>query len=297
MQVGSRRCIINPVSGSGEHAEYVPRLLEARGFDVVETSGEEDAVRLAMEAGLEEVSELAVVGGDGTVNEALRGLAAAEHLEDVTLSVVPAGTANILAENVGIRDVEHGVKVADTGEVRTVDIGMADEQPFVVSCIAGLPADASTAADSDMKKRFGTLAFLVTGAQEVVQFDGLNIRLETAEGDVWDGEALCVLVGNARKFVEKGGQSNMEDGLFDVAVVEQMPPGNIVAEGLSHRLLGQQTDGVEHFQTSELRVASEEGPITFSRDGELSTHEELLLFAKPKALDLRVGPTYEPTPE
>jgi YegS/Rv2252/BmrU family lipid kinase len=288
---------MNPVSGSGEHAEYVPRLLGARGFDVVETSGEEDAVRLAMEAGLEEVSELAVVGGDGTVNEVLRGLAAAEHLEDVTLSVVPAGTANILAENVGIRDVEHGVKVADTGEVRTVDIGMADEQPFVVSCIAGLPADASTAADSDMKKRFGTLAFLVTGAQEVVQFDGLNIRLETAEGDVWDGEALCVLVGNARKFVEKGGQSNMEDGLFDVAVVEQMPPGNIVAEGLSHRLLGQQTDGVEHFQTSELRVASEEGPITFSRDGELSTHEELLLFAKPKALDLRVGPTYESTPE
>lgn len=297
MQVGSRRCILNPVSGTGDHVDYVTRLMEARGFEVVETEGEEDAVRKAFDAGMDGVSELAVCGGDGTVNEALRGLAAAEHLEDVTLSVVPAGTANILAGNVGIRDIDHGIEVADTGDVREVDIGMADQQPFVVSCIAGLPADASVAASGDLKERFGTLAFLVTGAQEALQFDGLTVTLEDGEsgGELWSGEALCVLVGNARRFVETGGQANMEDGRFDVAVVEQMPGPNLVAEGVAHRLLGQQTDGVTHFQTDELRVSAAD-PITFSRDGEVATHEELLLFAKPRALSLRVGADYDHAP-
>ncbi|MFC3478325.1 diacylglycerol/lipid kinase family protein [Halobacterium litoreum] len=297
MQVGSRRCIVNPVSGTGDHTDYVRRLMAARGFEVVETTGPEDAARKGLEAGRDDVSELAVCGGDGTVNDVLRGLASANHLGDVTLSVVPAGTANILAGNVGVRDIEHGVEVADTGDVRTVDLGVAGDEPFAVSCIAGLPADASVAASGDLKERFGTLAFLLTGAQEALQFDALRVTLEDGDGGkLWSGEALCVLVGNARRFVEKGGQANMEDGRFDVVVVEQMPNRNLVAESVAHRLLGRQTDGVTHLQTSDLRVASEDGPITFSRDGELSTHEELAARARPSALDLRVGPAYAPDP-
>jgi YegS/Rv2252/BmrU family lipid kinase len=275
-------------------------LLEERGFEVVETSGPEDAVRLAVEAGLDGVDELAVCGGDGTVNEVLRGLAAAEWLEEVTLSVVPAGTANLLAGNVGVTDLEHGVEVATNGRVRSVDIGMADEQPFVVSCIAGLPADVSVSTPGDLKQRLGTLAFLVQAIREAGEFDGLKTRIETrGEGDteLWEGDALCLLVGNARKFVEKGGQADMEDGLFDVAIVEEMPPGDIVAQGISHRLLGRSTDGVTHLRTREVRVSGVNGPITFSRDGEVTSHEELLLFAKSAALDLRVGPDYVVDPD
>ncbi|WP_267642771.1 diacylglycerol/lipid kinase family protein [Haloarchaeobius amylolyticus] len=300
MQVGSRRCILNPVSGSGDHAQYVTRLLRARGFDVVETEVAGDARRLAEAAGEEAVSELAVCGGDGTVNEVLRGLDDAGHLESVTLSVVPAGTANILARNVGIESIQQGVAVADTGEKRTVDLGMAGDEPFAVSCIAGLPADASVAASSDLKKRFGTLAFLVTGVQEAMTFDGLDIRVDaTADHgeQSWDGEAACLLVGNARRFVGEGGQGDMEDGLFDVAVVEQMPTRSLVAEAIGHRLLGQDTPGVTHISASEVTVAGHTAPITFSRDGEFSEHEQLTLSARPRSLELRVGPGYEPSPD
>ncbi|WP_257299676.1 diacylglycerol kinase family protein [Haloarchaeobius sp. FL176] len=301
MQVGSRRAILNPVSGGGGHADYARRLLEARGFAVHETDGPEDAVELALEAGRDGVSELAVVGGDGTVNEVLRGLTAADHLGDVTLSVVPAGTANILARQIGVAGIEQGVETADTGDVRTIDVGMADGQPFVVSCIAGFPAEASVAASSDLKARFGTLAFLVTGAQEALEFEPLNIDVEvtTDDGDErWSGEALCVLVGNARKFVEQGGQADLEDGLFDVAVVEQMPTSNLVAEAVQHRLLGSGSENVTHFQADRVAVSDTDGePITFSRDGELSEHEHLALDVSAGALDFRVGADYTPTPE
>jgi diacylglycerol kinase family enzyme len=297
MQVGSRTLVLNPVSGGGGHADYVRRKARAKGFAVWETEEAEDGVRLAREAAREEVGELAVCGGDGTINEVLRGLYAEDHLGEVTLDVVPAGTANLLAGNLGVRDVDHGLSLTDKAEVRRVDVGFADGEPFLVSCIAGLPADASVAASGALKERFGTLAFVVTGIQEAVEFDGLHIELEArGEGtNHWAGDAFTVLVGNARRFVEEGGQADMEDGRFDVAVVEQMPTGDLVTEAITHRLLGQGTEGVTHFQASEVDIASD-GPVRFSRDGELAEHERLHLAVEPAALSVRVGTAYDPAP-
>ena len=300
MQIGSRRCILNPVSGDGEHVDYVPRLMEARGFEVYETQAAGDAVELGREAGRAEASEVAVCGGDGTVNEVVRGLDDAGHLGSVTLSVIPVGTANLLAGNIGVTDIEHGVEIADIGETRPVDVGVADEEPFLVSCIAGLPADASVSTPGDLKERFGTLAFLLTGAQEALRFDGLNITIAAVGEDgpfTWSGEATCLLVGNARKFVAEGGQANMEDGLLDVAIVEQMPTGNLVAEAIGQRLLALDTDGVTHVRADEITVAGHGTELTFSRDGELSAHETLSLSVRETTLTLRVGPGYEPNPE
>ncbi|WP_195156685.1 diacylglycerol kinase family protein [Haloarcula sp. CBA1127] len=300
MQIGSRRCILNSVSGDGEHADYVPRLMKARGFEVYETEAAGDAVELGREAGRAEASEVAVCGGDGTVNEVVRGLDDVGHLDSVTLSVIPAGTANLLAGNIGVTDIEHGVEIADVGEARPVDVGVAGDEPFLVSCIAGLPADASVSTSGDLKERFGTLAFLLTGAQEALRFDGLDITIAAVGEDgpfTWSGEATCLLVGNARKFVAEGGQANMEDGLLDVAIVEQMPTGNLVAEAIGQRLLALDTDGVTHVRADEITVDGHDEAITFSRDGELSTHEMLSLSVRETTLTLRVGPGYEPDPQ
>jgi YegS/Rv2252/BmrU family lipid kinase len=298
MQIGSRTLIMNPVSGTGDHADYVRRMARGKGFAVWETEGAGDGVKLGREAAQEGVGEVAVCGGDGTINEVLRGLAAEDHLGEVTLDIVPAGTANLLAGNLGIHDVEHGLALTDKGEVRSLDIGMADGEPFAVSCIAGFPADASTAASGELKSRLGTLAFVVTGVQQAVEFDGLSLELSAhggGETQHWAGSAVTVLVGNARKFVEEGGQADMEDGLFDVAVVEDVPAGNLAVEAAIHRLLGEGTDSVHHFRAAQVTVESDE-PITFSRDGEIAEHDGLTMYARPQALDVRVGPEYQPDP-
>lgn len=297
---GSRRLILNPNSGSGDHGNYVTRLAEARGFDVVQTEGAGDGVDHAREAIEDGVVELAVCGGDGTVNEAIRGIDETGGFGDVTFGVIPAGTANILAGTIGITDIDHGLEIIDTGATRNIDLGMAGEDPFLVSCIAGLPADASVAASSDLKARFGTLAFLVTGAKEVLEFDGvsIDIRADThSDSNHWTGEALAVLVGNARRFIQEGGQAHMEDGQFDVTVVEQMPAGQAATEAAINRVLGRGTPGVTHFEASELEITSQDGEsITFSRDGELTEHDSLTLSVRSRALEMRVGPTYDPDP-
>jgi len=295
MQVGSRRCLLNPKSGTADHATYVRRRLEARGFAVEETESKAHAVACAREAGRDGVSTLAVCGGDGTVNDVVRGLYDVEALGDVTLAVVPGGTANLLAGTLGIRDLDHGIEVADTGAVETVDVGVAADQPFVVSAVGGLPANASTAASDELKTRFGTLAFLVSGARETLSFDSLDIRVTAGDQVVFDGSALSVLVGNARKFVEEGGQAAMADGQFDVVVVEKMPPANAVAEAAIHRLLARGTDGVTHLRAETVTIEGTE-PVTFSLDGELTRRNRLSLSVLPQALSLRVGAGYDPNP-
>jgi diacylglycerol kinase family enzyme len=107
----------------------------------------------------------------------------------------------------------------------------------------------------------------------------------------------CLLAGNARKLVERGGQANMEDGLLDVAIVEQMPTGNLVAEALGHRLLATDTEGVTHVRATDVSIDGHGDPVTFSRDGEFAEHERLDITVREQTLDLRVGPSYDPHPE
>lgn len=299
-EVTQHRLILNPTSGSANHIDQVRRLAADRGYTIHETEHEEHAIALAREAVADDVDLIAVVGGDGTVHEVLQGLVEADALNEVTLGVLPAGTENIFATNIGIMDIEHGFEVLEQGERRRIDIGIAGDEPFVMSCIAGLPADASVATSGELKEHFGSLAFVIAGVQEMATFDGLHIELSAVSNGEemrWTGEALCALVGNVRRFAKQGGQANVEDGLFDVVIIERMPGNDLVAETVAQRILGQDTEHVLHMQASQLEIDGQHGEsIDFSLDGELSVHEQLVLYARPQTLTVCVGPEYNSGP-
>ena len=293
-----KRVIVNPESGSDDHLPFVRRLADERDYTVCETDRAGHAVDLAREAAVDGVDVLGACGGDGTLKEVIEGLVAADAL-DVRLGVLPAGTANIVATDLGIEGIEHGFAVLDGGEVRDIDLGVADGEPFVKSCVAGLTADASAATTSDVKSRFGPLSFVITGIQQAATFDPLDVAIEAvADGETWSwsGEALCVLVGNSRRFTNRIGQANVEDGLFDVTVIEEMPRSDRVAEAITQQLLGRDTEHVERFFARRLRIVGHDRSIDFSLDGEISTHDELDLQVRPGALSMTVGPAYDPDP-
>ena len=297
---GERWLLLNPTSGTGDHTESVRRLATERGYRIEETTGRGHATDLARKAAANDVNLLAVAGGDGTLHEVVIGLADAEALDRTTVAVVPVGTENIFATNIGVRGPEHAFDVVETGARRRVDIGVADGEPFVMSCIAGLLADASVATSSEQKERFGSLAFVASGLKHAASFDGLHIDLTaTSDGETvsWSGDALAALIGNSRRFVEEGGQAELEDGLLEVVVIERMPAGDIVAEAFAQRVLGRTTDHVFHTQASELRIRGADGdPIDFSLDGEPRSHDELRLRTRPFALRICVGPDYAVSP-
>ena len=86
--------VLNPVSGTGSHRSRVRDLAADRGFVVRETQRPEHGVDLASEAVANGARLVAAAGGDGTLNEVIRGVMAADGLDTVTVGIIPCGTGN-----------------------------------------------------------------------------------------------------------------------------------------------------------------------------------------------------------
>ncbi|AQL44558.1 diacylglycerol kinase [Halorientalis sp. IM1011] len=311
MDEGSRAAtervlVLNPVSGDADHADRVRELAADHGFAVRETEGEGDAERFAAAAADEGADLVAAAGGDGTLNEVICGLVEADALPDVGFAVVPAGTGNNFAENVGIEGIEHAFEVIESGERRRIDLGFADDAPFLNSAICGLTADASADTDPESKSELGVLAYVVETLRTAADFDGVPLEIE-AFGEVggeteWSGTAVLLLVGNARCFPARGrSQADVEDGLFDVTVVEERPGSNLAdlaRTTMLERVLGTDADDVTRLRAPALSVTvAEDDPATFSLDGELRTTSAVHLRTEPSAVQLPVGTAYQPDPE
>lgn len=293
----TRRLIVNPTSGQGDHVDRVRQLAGEYNFTVRETAHAEHAIELAQSAVEEEVDLLGVCGGDGTVHEVVQGLVAADALGSVTLTVVPAGTANIIATELGISTLRDGFEVAVGGQTRQLDLGMASDEPFVMSAIAGLPADASAAASAEQKERFGTFAFVIEGIQKARQFDGLSIEVDATarDGDfVWSGDVLSLLVENLRGFYG-ADHADAEDGLLDVVIVEQIPTSEAVLESIEQRLLDEETQHITRLTATRIQITgADDTAVTFSLDGEIRSYESVEVSVLPGVLNVRVDESYTP---
>lgn len=297
-----RVIVLNPVSGDGSHRDRVRELADERGFTVLETQADGEAVKFAYLAAKAGADLVAAAGGDGTLNEVARGLDAADAFDDVTFGVVPGGTGNSFAGNVGVESVEHAFDVLADGERRRIDAATGDGRIFLNSCIAGLTADASASTTADLKDRLGVLAYVVCGLRSIAEFDALplSIRATGPEGErTWSGEAVMALVGNARRFPAEGrSQANCEDGLLEATVIERKPTTELLEEAAVHRLFGEETEHVTNLRASELRVeVRRDDPAVFSFDGEMGSYRSLTMTTRERVLELCVGENYEPNPD
>jgi YegS/Rv2252/BmrU family lipid kinase len=190
--------VVNPIAGR-RRKEFLRRTLEnlhRAGLDVVvmETSGPADAERIAHEAahGDEVFDAIVAAGGDGTINEVVNGLDGSP----LPLGIIPMGTANVLANELGIGGWSGPVSdVLINGPARPVHMGVIDGRRFLM--MAGIGYDARTVArvDTKIKYRWGKLAYALAGFAE--WFDGARERYHV----VIDGkshEAAWVIVSNSR---------------------------------------------------------------------------------------------------
>lgn len=290
--------VLNPESGSGSHGTAVRRHADELGYTVVETGTDGDAVALSAAAADRGADTLVAAGGDGTVNEVVRGIDSADAFDRVTLGVVPVGTGNNFAKQLAIPDLDSAFDAVECGERRRLDLGRANGHLFVNSCVAGLTADSSSRTSSAMKQRLGVLAYVVTTLRTVSDFESLRLTVaidgrERSE-PAWTGDALSVLIGNARQFgPSRHGPADAEDGLFDVAVIEDVPVLSLMSDAVVERLLGRDSAYITRFQTSSLSVeVHDPSSVRFSLDGEIIQERRLTFENVPQTLSVAVGEQY-----
>jgi YegS/Rv2252/BmrU family lipid kinase len=158
-----------------------------------------------------------VWGGDGIVQRCVDALAGS----GVPVAIIPAGTANLLASNLGIpHDLAAAVRIAFHGARRQIDLGRLNGEHFAVMAGVGFDADMIADADRGAKQRLGRLAYVRAGLRHV-RGSLTPVQIEV-DGTPWfRGEASCVLLGNVGRIT--GGipafdDARPDDGWLEVGV-------------------------------------------------------------------------------
>lgn len=179
--------LANPTSGGyrPDDLEEIRSLLEKAGVQVTlhltTRAGEigEVAANPRLSA-----SVLAVAGGDGSVNEAVTGFQSNPNPPD--LAVIPCGTANVLAHELGLPQKPAQIARAILGGKRTpLHVGFANGRPFILMASMGFDAEVVHGVPLALKRRLGKLAYVITAlrlgfkrksSDLLVTFDGRQER-------------------------------------------------------------------------------------------------------------------------
>ncbi|MEP6698797.1 MAG: diacylglycerol kinase family protein [Verrucomicrobiota bacterium] len=260
--------IFNP-SARGARASRQRSRIESitRGSILCATSRTGEAEALARNAVAEGFEKIVAAGGDGTINEIVNGIAGS----DVALGLLPLGTMNVFATELGLpaNDLGRCWEIIRQDRVRPIDLPSANGKYFVQLAGVGLDAQAVKETSRAFKRNFGPLSYLISAAQ-IASRQPPRLRIE-AENAVTE-EGSFVLVGNGRLY---GGrlpffkQALLDDGLLDVLVFKRLNYLEIIRY-LQNVIFTSQITApeVEYFQTSRLHVSSEES-VPVEVDGEL----------------------------
>lgn len=191
--------IFNPRARSQKGARTRQFLMEhANRFALYATNSGEEAVELAKKFADEGEPVVIAAGGDGTLNAVVSGLAGSR----TALGVIPAGTMNVFARELGIpaNNLPKAFEVIEKGLVREVDLFSANGAPFVQMAGVGFDAMVIEETKWESKKMLGPLAYLLA-AVKVLGEKPPKIEVVTAEGRRETG--VAVLCGNGSLY---GGQ-------------------------------------------------------------------------------------------
>jgi lipid kinase YegS len=246
-----------------------------------------DGERFAREAAARGVDAVVAVGGDGTVNEVLNGLRDAR----VPLGIIPLGTANDFARQVGIPDdPDHAMDVILRRKPVRIDSAELNGRRFVNVSTGGLGAEATAETPAEAKAQLGALAYALTGVRKLADLSPHRARI-TGPGFAWDGDLLLFAVANAPRTgggVHIAPKARTTDGLLDVVIVEAMPRADFARLALRLKR-GEHLDaeGVHYAQLPDVLIEAA-APLAVNVDGEHSEATRLAYAARPGDLLVHV---------
>jgi len=229
----SRRAylLFNPVAGNGSADATLLRirsllepqlqlevmLTQADGDPAEQTRGLIETIRTRH---ADQASEAMVVacGGDGTVSAVAGALVGT----DIPLGVIPCGTANAFAAALAIpTDLAAACAVLLAGASRRIDTALCNGSPMVLLAGLGFEAGMVNRANRELKTRFGALAYVLAGAQQLLSQQPFSARL-TIDGTTQELEAAAITVANvapSTSVLAQGfGAVVPDDGRLEVTV-------------------------------------------------------------------------------
>ena len=276
---GNRKIIylINPISGTSKKKD-VRNIIETETakqnllFEIINTSPAGDYSFLEEKIITEKISDIVVVGGDGTVNQVTKAL---KHLP-VQFGIIPAGSGNGLAFAANIpKNTKAALQIIFKNKTKNVDSFLINNQYGCM--LSGLGFDAQVAHDFAKKETRGLATYAVESAANFLKAEPYLFEI-TVNNFSFSAEAFFISIANSNQFGNHftiAPQASLSDGLLDIVIVKKTTKlkllieiwKQIKGENKVSRHVNSLNNHIIYFQTTEINIKNfNEAPLHI--DGE-----------------------------
>ena len=294
--------ILNPTAGDGDDKfrDEVDKAFKASGvsYEIRETKPDLDGETIAQKAIEEGATDIVVCGGDGTVMSVINGVARAQaesEKDDCVLSIVPGGTANLVATALEIPiDIEEAVACAagQKSRERTIDLGRCEQYYFALGVGVGLTERVISQTSSKEKETLGKLAYVKSMLQDLgARPHRITFKLDERSSKRARGVAIVIAnsgtIGGKLDFAPK---AKMDDGLLDLCILHSFGFRDLLRIVWNSLTGGLQHDrSISFYQAKRIEISTDP-PLRVQVDGELEEDLKLPLISEviPNALRVRV---------
>jgi diacylglycerol kinase (ATP) len=265
--------IVNPAAGRGAPILHILNSVfrpSGIAWDVSVTQGSGDAARFAAQAVMAGVDVVAVYGGDGTVMEVAAGLAG----NPTPLAILPGGTANLMATELGIpRNLANAARIAvrEDSVPRAVDLGKAGDRHFMLRVGIGFEARKVEATSRELKDRFGVLAYSLGAFQALRTSEPAAFRF-SLDGQEAECDAIACVVDNAGTIgipgLSHSSTVSVSDGFFDVFALGDLLSGALPGRTPSGHGRRAGTEIAQHWRARDITIVTDPS-LPVQADGEM----------------------------
>lgn len=219
--------LVNPVAGNGKTRRLMPKIKNRLSktpheFSWIVTQSPDEMRSHIQNAAGRGIEAVLLVGGDGTIHEALPSLSEGSP----PMGVIPCGRGNDFARNVGIPlNLGMSCSFQEHPVIRMIDLPKVNGRPF--GSIASIGFDSLVSRFAHEKKGFfgGTLGYIVCVFRALSEFEPIGVETDV-DGTFWSGRAMMVAISNGRFYgggMKIAPDAEIDDGLFSICIVKEIP--------------------------------------------------------------------------
>ncbi len=230
-------------------------------------------------------------GGDGTLDEVVRGMMRCE--EKLPIGYVPAGSTNDFANSLKIpRSMIKAADVVVNGKMFRCDVGAFNDDSFIYVAAFGIFTDVAYETKQDLKNVLGHTAYLLEGMKRLssiksyhmkITCDDMELQEEYIYGMVTNSNSVAGFKGITGKDVE------LNDGMFEVTLIRKpaiLKDMNDIVAALTDKRID--SDAIKVFKASKITIESEQ-EVAWTLDGEYGgSHNKVVIENKKEALEIKV---------
>ena len=218
--------IINPQSGNYNLEYLKSRLLDEfqhLDIELFETSETDAATSMAQKALLKNPDIIIACGGDGTISQIIQVVLGT----DITIGIVPAGTGNLLALNLGISpNIDKAIEIIKKGKIAGTDIGIINNRIFASLAGCGFDAHIMGQTTPEKKKAFGAFAYFLEGFKYALESPHVKFKLVIDGKKTVKTKAIAVLIANKAhifgEYLSIVPKNLHNDGKLDVVILSPL---------------------------------------------------------------------------